>query len=262
MPAVEVTAHWSAAGLYMLDALLAGAGISFGRARWLTIGLGLLALGAFMHATALVARWIEQGHAPYLGRYEAFSSHALVVTIFFLVLQFRIPMLRPASMIVAPAVFLLLGIALLSPSAPTYPSPAMDSPWLAIHVSVAKLALATALASGTASLMGLRRGSSPAPEELARRLLGYVFFLMSVVILSGAEWANAAWGSYWSWDPVETWSLAFWAGCAFVLHLRTTGGWDGARWNIASVSLTILGIASFFGYGHFGLSAHAAYLAP
>jgi ABC-type transport system involved in cytochrome c biogenesis permease subunit len=274
MPAIEVAAHWSAASLYIADALLAGAAACFGRARWLTLGIGVLALGAVAHAAALVARWVEQGHAPYLGRYEAFSSHALVIAAVFLLLQARIPSLRPGSVIVAPAVFLLLGIALLSPAAPTYPSPAMNSPWLVLHVSVAKLALATAVASGTASLIGLRVSSGTASliglrlssgraiEQLSQRMLGYVFFLMSVVILSGAVWANAAWGAYWSWDPVETWSLAFWAGCALVLHLRTAGGWTGQRWNAAVVALTVVGIVTFFGYGHFGLSAHAAYIAP
>jgi ABC-type transport system involved in cytochrome c biogenesis permease subunit len=260
--AFEVTAHWSAATLYLVDALVAGAALSFARARWLVFGIALLALGAVAHGLALGARWLEQGHAPYLGRYEAFSSHALVATVLFLLLQTRLPALRPGSVIVAPAVFLLLGLALLSPASPTYPSPTMNSPWLVIHVSVAKLALATALASGSVSLLGLRNASSRRFEDLSWQLLGYVFFLMSVVILSGAIWASAAWGAYWSWDPVETWSLAFWAGSAVVLHLRGAGGWRGPRWHVAVVCLTVLGIASFFGYGHFGISVHAAYVTP
>ena len=259
---VEVAAHWSAVGLYGLDALLAGAGVSFGRARVLVWGIALLAIGALANAAALSARWIEQGHAPYLGRYEAFSSHALMISVVFVILQWRLPWLRRGSLVVAPTVFLLLGIALLSPAAPTYPSPAMNSPWLVIHVSVAKLALACALASGTVSLIALRGNVAVRAEHISRSLLGYVFFLMSVVILSGAVWANAAWGSYWSWDPVETWSLAFWGACALTIHLRSGGGWTGTRWNVAVVVLTVVGIATFFGYGHFGMSAHAAYAAP
>src|SRR5919201_4390100 len=111
MPAIEVAAHWSAASLYIADALLAGAGACFGRARWLTLGIGVLALGAAAHAAALIARWVEQGHAPFLGRYEAFSSHALIIAVLFLLVQARVPSLRLGSVVVAPAVFLLLGIA-------------------------------------------------------------------------------------------------------------------------------------------------------
>ncbi|MBI4494667.1 MAG: cytochrome c biogenesis protein CcsA [Chloroflexi bacterium] len=294
MAELEVTAHWLAVVNYALATLVAGLAVFLApqskiqnpKSKILSLALGLLSLGALAHAAALGLRWLGTGHAPYLGRYEAFSSHALVVVLLYLVLQWRVHALRPGSVVVAPVAFLLLGLALLSPAAPTYPSPALRSPWLTIHVSVAKLALAAAVASGTASLLSLvrsrpstvdsRQSSVPTLdfrlstvdcrlwtlELLSHRLLAYTFFLMSVVLLSGSLWASAAWGAFWSWDPVETWSLAFWAGCAFVLHLHLGAGWSGPRWARSVVVLTILGAVTFVGYGHFGVSLHAAYIAP
>lgn len=272
MSELELTAQWIAVVVYAAATLAAGFGLCFGRSRPLGVAVGLVGCGVVAQAIGLTARWLGAGHAPFLGRYEAYSSYALVVGLVFLVLQWKVAPLRAGSPIVAPVLFLLLGAGLLSPAAPTYPSPALRSPWLTVHVSVAKLALATAVAFGTTGLVALAGGrpgqTSPSwgptvrLELLSQRLLGYTFFLMSVVLLSGSLWANAAWGSYWSWDPVETWSLAFWAACALVLHLRTGASWRGPRWSASVVALAALGLVSFLGYGHFGLSLHFAYVAP
>lgn len=275
MSELESGAHWLAVAGYAAAALAAGGGVALGRERVVSAGVWLLGLGALANLLALGARWLAVGHGPYLGRYEAFSSHALAVAALFLLLQSRVPALRAGTFLVAPAAFLLLGVAVLSPTSPTFPSPALRSPWLAIHVSIAKLALATTLATGAVAALRLARGrllprrrprapgrDEPSLDLLAYRLLSYTFFLMSMVILSGSLWASAAWGSFWSWDPVETWSLAFWAACAFVLHLRRAGTSSGPSWARWVAGLTVLGIVSFLGYGHFGISVHAAYVAP
>ncbi len=283
MTSAEIGAHWVAALAYVVAALCCGFAVAFGRVRVLDLGSIVLAVGCASNALALALRWSASGHGPYLGRYEAFSSYALAVGLVFLVVRLRQPWFRPGAVVAATAAFLLLGVALLAPSAPTFPSPALRSPWLTIHVSVAKLALATAVSSGAAGLLLLvganasvlgTAGPSGAVrvawldadplDRLAHRLLGYTFFLMTVVILSGALWARAAWGSFWSWDPVETWSLAFWAGCALVLHTRRAR-YDRApdpAQAAAIVTLVVLGVVSFVGYGHFGVSQHAAYVAP
>ncbi|MBI3976804.1 MAG: cytochrome c biogenesis protein CcsA [Chloroflexi bacterium] len=276
MVELEITAHWAAAVAYAVATLVAGVAVCFRRERLLLVAAAFLGLGAAAHAGALGLRWAASGHGPFLGRYEAFSSHALAVVLVFLLLQALLPALRMGSLAVAPVAFLLLGVALLSPAAPTYPSPALRSPWLTIHVNVAKLALATTVAAGAVGALSLVRGrvavgpgllavdrtAAAELEVLCHRLVSYTFFLMSVVILSGALWASVAWGSYWSWDPVETWSLAYWAGCAFVLHLRGAGGWKGQRWATGVVALAVLGMTTFVGYGHFGVSLHAGYIAP
>ena len=66
-------------------------------------------------------------------------------------------------------------------------------------------------------------------DNLSYRLIGIGFSFLTIGILSGAIWANEAWGSYWSWDPKETWALITWITFAIYLHTRLVKGWQGQR---------------------------------
>lgn len=66
-------------------------------------------------------------------------------------------------------------------------------------------------------------------DNLSYRILGIGFPLLTIGILSGAVWANEAWGSYWSWDPKETWAFITWLVFAIYLHARITKGWEGKK---------------------------------
>ena len=66
-------------------------------------------------------------------------------------------------------------------------------------------------------------------DNLSYRILGIGFPLLTIGILSGAVWANEAWGSYWSWDPKETWAFITWLVFAIYLHARITKGWEGTK---------------------------------
>jgi cytochrome c-type biogenesis protein CcsB len=77
-------------------------------------------------------------------------------------------------------------------------------------------------------------------DNLSYRILGLGFPLLTLGILSGAVWANEAWGSYWSWDPKETWALITWLVFAIYLHTRLTKGWRGTK----SAMLATLGFVT------------------
>jgi len=85
-------------------------------------------------------------------------------------------------------------------------------------------------------------------DNLSYRILGIGFPLLTIGILSGAVWANEAWGSYWSWDPKETWALLTWLIFAIYLHTRLTKGWSGkgpaliASLGLLSVWVCFLGV--------------------
>ena len=66
-------------------------------------------------------------------------------------------------------------------------------------------------------------------ENLSYRLIGIGFCFLTLGILSGAVWANETWGSYWSWDPKETWALITWLTFAIYLHTRILGGLKGVK---------------------------------
>ena len=88
-------------------------------------------------------------------------------------------------------------------------------------------------------------------------MLGIGFPLLTIGILSGAVWANEAWGSYWSWDPKETWALATWFVFAIYLHTRLTKGWRGKKPAIlASVGFVTVWVC-FLGVNLFGEGLHS-----
>jgi cytochrome c-type biogenesis protein CcsB len=94
-------------------------------------------------------------------------------------------------------------------------------------------------------------------DNLSYRILGIGFPLLTIGILSGAVWANEAWGSYWSWDPKETWALATWFVFAIYLHTRLTKGWSGQKPAIiASVGFVTVWIC-FLGVNLLGEGLHS-----
>ena len=102
----------------------------------------------------------------------------------------------------------------------------------------------------------------PSAEELDRityKTIAIAFPLLTLMIAAGAYWANRTWGSYWSWDPKETWAAITWLVYAGYLHMRVTRGWRGRR----AAYFAILGFAvvmfTFFGVTYLlpGLHAYA-----
>ena len=86
--------------------------------------------------------------------------------------------------------------------------------------------------SGTkkeSSLNSLKLEDLNSLDNLSYRLIGIGFSFLTIGILSGAVWANEAWGSYWSWDPKETWALIAWITFAIYLHTRLVRGWRGQK---------------------------------
>jgi cytochrome c-type biogenesis protein CcsB len=136
--------------------------------------------------------------------------------------------------------------------------PALQSNWLLYHVITCFLGYAAfAVACGISVMYLLRDGHErrtpvDAPsvietfpagkvlDDLNYRAIMIGFPLLTLGIVTGAAWANYAWGTYWSWDPKETWSLIVWFIYAAFLHARITRGWVGRR----AAWLSIVGFAA------------------
>jgi cytochrome c-type biogenesis protein CcsB len=86
-------------------------------------------------------------------------------------------------------------------------------------------------------------------DELNYQLIIFGFLFLSVGIISGAVWANSAWGRYWGWDPKETWSLITWFVYATLLHAKMMRGWQGRR----IAFLSIVGFAAVI-FTYFGVN--------
>ncbi|MBI5062206.1 MAG: cytochrome c biogenesis protein CcsA, partial [Desulfatitalea sp.] len=86
------------------------------------------------------------------------------------------------------------------------------------------------------------------------------FPMLTLGIITGAAWANYAWGSYWSWDPKETWSLITWFIYAGMLHLRMMRGWRGNRIALLSIIGFLAVLFTYFGVNYWlsGLHSYGA----
>ncbi len=94
-------------------------------------------------------------------------------------------------------------------------------------------------------------------DNLSYRTLGFGFPLLTIGILSGAVWANEAWGSYWSWDPKETWALITWLVFAIYLHTRLTKGWKGTGPALIATGGFIIVWICYLGVNLLGTGLHS-----
>ncbi|QFS43908.1 c-type cytochrome biogenesis protein CcsB [Nostoc sphaeroides] len=94
-------------------------------------------------------------------------------------------------------------------------------------------------------------------DNISYRIIGLGFPLLTIGIIAGGVWANEAWGSYWSWDPKETWALITWLVFAAYLHARITRGWQGRRPAIlASTGLLVVWVC-YLGVNLLGKGLHS-----
>ena len=237
----------------------------WGRTATIVAWLGLLA-----QTGALALRWklsydLGMGHAPLSNFYESLVFFAWTIVLLYLVVEWRIRN-KTLGVFVLPAAFLLMAFASLSPNINSRIQPlipALQSNWLTSHVLTCFMGYAAfTIAFGLGLMYMLRRWGSGRVSERSLKLipaeeilddlmyqsmsLGFVFLTLG--IMTGSIWAHYAWGSYWSWDPKETWSLITWLIYALMLHARYVRGWRGLRMAImttvgfASVLFTYLGV--------------------
>lgn len=271
----EILLMWVAVTFYAAGSILYVFGAVFSR-KLLTPALWVSTAGLVPHAVAIGIRWARDGHPPFLGFYEVVHSLAFAAILLLPLLHWRWKSLDAVGVFVVPIALLMVGGAMLAPKTDNPITPTLASWWLVIHVTFAKFAFSTLLVSFALAVAYLRRQAGSGAgrfdamleklprqevvDELIFKFMSVGFIFLTIMIVAGAIWANEAWGRYWGWDPIETWSLITWLMYALALHLRLTMGWKGTRaaW-LAIVSLgfvvfVLLGVPIVF------QSIHGAYL--
>ena len=277
MNPVEYATFWITVFAYMLGAGLALTGLIFSRERVLAAATLACSGGLFAHLVAIAARIAHTGHLPVASRYENVLTGAAVVMLFSLVTILRRRSLTPMLVFVAPFALLMLGYALLSQPRFTTMSLVLDNLWMFVHIFFAWLAYGAyslAAALGVLYLLRLRKPSQetsqeglpslvqrlpdpPVLDDLIFRSIVFGFVAHVVMIASGCIWARDLWGSYWSWDPVETWSLLSGLLYGLWIHLRVGLRWRGRRmaWLAVAALLTVL--FAFWGTNLLGGTSHS-----
>ncbi len=242
---VTTFAYFGSTALYL-------SGVVFRLKSVLTIG-SLVALGTLIIQTVGIGlRWKESydlgyGHAPLSNLYESLVFAAWAIMLLYLIMEYRT---KQRTLGVFPALFAFLAMAYASFSTSVDSKiqpllPALKSNWLIAHVITCFLGYAAfAVACGISILYLMKKASETGdkpvammammPEarqldELNYQLILFGFLWLSLGIITGSIWANSAWGTYWSWDPKETWSLITWLVYAALLHARMMKGWHGRR---------------------------------
>ena len=245
----------------------------------------------------LVLRWWQSGHFPISNLYESLCFLAWGCSLAQLLVErsWPSPLVNAACTPMALGCVAFASFALpdrLQEASPLVP--ALRSSWLIMHVSVIMLSYAALLVGSLLSVavlltdrgqsLELRSSSigsgsyrqasvaSTGPglqlasvsistveqlDSLSYRTITVGFLLLSVGLVSGAVWANEAWGSWWSWDPKETWALITWLVYAAYLHTRLMRGWQGRKPAlVASAGLVVIAVC-YIGVNLLGIGLHS-----
>lgn len=229
----------------------------------------LVTMGFAMHTAALVCRGIGAGRVPLTNQYEFATGFAWGISLCFLLFEKKFKF-QAIGVFVLPIIFIIIGYAAMQSKDVRPLMPALQSNWLVIHVSTAIISYgAFGVSCGISGLYLIRdkiknseftKKHLPDKEQLdlfSYRAIALGFLFLTIVIVTGALWAQRAWGHYWTWDPKETWSLITWIIYALYLHVRLSKGWSGKRAAIFAVVGFICVIFTYIGVNTLIPSIHS-----
>ena len=233
------------------------------------LGTATMVAATAGNAAGFVLRWVETyqvgyGHVPLASLYESLIFFSLTIGVVYLFIEYRYRF-RVIGFFAALSAFLALAYASLpSVGSQIQPlMPALQSNWLIIHVMTYFFGYAALTLAFCVSLLFLLKSAGKNPDagffahipgfktldELTYQLVMFGFLFITLGLITGAVWAEQAWGRYWGWDPKETWSLITWFVYATLLHARLMRGWEGKR----LAYLSILGFAAVL-FTYFGVN--------
>ena len=238
----------------------------------------LLTFGLFLHSVGLALRWAEThqagyGYVPLSNMYESLIFFSWTIVLVYLILEFKYHQ-KIIGVFVTPFAFLAIALTSIIPGIDTKITPlipALQSNWLAIHVITCFLGYASfAVSFGISILYFIRdkrerkkKGvlkwlpSALILDEINYKSIVIGFPMLTLGIVTGAAWANYAWGSYWTWDPKETWSLITWFIYAAFLHARFTRDWRGRKAAVLSILGFVAVLFTYFGVNYLISGLHS-----
>jgi cytochrome c-type biogenesis protein CcsB len=237
---------------YLFSTLLYVAVIVFKAPKIGKIATIFTAFAWLIQTAGILLRWSESyqmgiGHAPLTNMYESVVFFAWTLIILYLIIEIKFKT-KVIGAFALPFAFLAMAYASFSTDISKTINPlipALQSNWLISHVVTCFIGYASFAVAAALGIMYLikRQGNTRQEDHADSSLhlpplivldsiihstMVFGFIWLSAGIITGAIWANSAWGTYWSWDPKETWSLITWFFYAITLHARYTRGWNGA----------------------------------
>jgi cytochrome c-type biogenesis protein CcsB len=250
--------------------------------RWLRWGFVLTCAGLVTHIASILTRGIAEHRVPWGNMFEFIAAITCMTVVVLVAAAVRFRAYYIGLFVLIPVVLsLAVDVTVVYTPAGSL-VPALNSYWIAIHVTAMIVASGlfivgavitvmyliadrterralAGLPSGTAGLMMHLPGTTVL-DRLSYRAILFAFPVWTFGIMAGAIWADHAWGRYWGWDPKETWSFITWVIYAGFLHARATGGWRGRRaayiqlvgfgalmFNLVGINLWVTGLHSYAG---------------
>ncbi|MDA8084227.1 MAG: cytochrome c biogenesis protein CcsA [Nitrospiraceae bacterium] len=242
---VESLLAWGMIYAYALSTVLLLTAYVFNKELLLRYVPFLMVPAFIAHTAIFVIRWQRTGYFPANGEFENAVNGGWFAILLTLYVLLRRRGLIGLAMFTVPITLLFLGYGIMKHPTALPHGAALKSSWLIIHVFFAQLAFGAYLvAAGLGAVFLLKKAKADKGlihplyeklpslgiiDELMFKFVIYGFICDAIMIAAGSIWAKDLWGSYWSWDPVEVWSLSSWLVYGLSIHLRQTLGWRGRR---------------------------------
>ena len=244
---------------YLIACVTTPAGSRFRKAM-----LGVLCGVWVVHTVSIGLRWHESyqmgiGHAPLSNLYESLVFFSWCITLALILARWRYGT-DVVVLLGLPIVCLTLAYTSLLDHSIKPLIPALQSNWLVFHVITCFLGYAGFTVSFIAAALYLLATAFPSVgkylpkpryiDEIVYRSILAGYPMLTIGIITGAAWADYAWGAYWSWDPKETWSLITWLIYSVFLHARLARDWTGRRTAILSLIGFSAVLFTYFGVNY------------
>jgi cytochrome c-type biogenesis protein CcsB len=249
---------------------------------WLRTAFVLTCIGLIVHIGAITTRGIAEDRVPWGNMYEFIAAITCAAVLILTLAAVKFRAYYMGLFVLLPVVVALAVDVIFVYTPAGQVSPALQSYWIAIHVTAMIIAIgmyifgavvtvlyllaarherkvADGEESGMAGIMA-QLPSAAKLDQLSYRAILFAFPAWTFAVIAGAIWADHAWGRYWGWDPKETWSFITWLVYAAFLHARATAGWRGRRaaaiqlfgfgclmFNLVGINLWITGLHSYAG---------------
>jgi cytochrome c-type biogenesis protein CcsB len=242
---------WEAIVLLLVFVAYVCATVCFSLRYWLgsnrlvAIGVALTGMALSLHTGLLILRGIAAGRLPFSNLYEFTLVFAWATMLVFIYCAMRFKLLATSPLALS-LTTLLIGFASMMPRDIRPLMPALRSVWLQAHVATGILAYGALAVSAVLSVVMLttrdervesdasdwagkywRMPSQAALERYVHGLIVFGFIFLSLLIVTGAVWAEETWGRWWGWDPKEAWALVTWLIYLIYLHGKNRFGWQG-----------------------------------
>ncbi len=226
----------------------------------------LVALGLLLQGGGIVLRWQRLDHGPYVNLFEFLTSSVWSLHAGLLLTCLVLPRWRFTLAFSLPvADILVTWLMTVAPKDSLMPV-TYDTIWLPYHVWLGKAFLGLVLAALGGGLAVLFRRLRPGAlwafaadedvDRLAWKLIRLAFAFETLMLIAGAAWAQDAWGRFWAWDPLETWSFITWLAVGGSLHLRLTRPVP-IHWSAALIVLIyVIAFSTLFGVPFLSTAPH------